>query len=111
MKLHEALEQYEDGLYEPTLIVLYVYADFPGSINFRIIAKNSEGKLARYGVGATATASLMALENWLNEKGCGHPLGDLSTVYRGSSYWQLLTASQFIDFIQHIFQTNKEPEI
>lgn len=111
MKLHEALEQYEDGLYEPTLIVLYTWADFPGAIHFKLIAKNQEGKLARYSVGATATASLKSLENWLNEKGCGNTLDDLNAVYQESSHWQLLTASQFIAFIQHIFQTNKEPEI
>ena len=111
MRLHEALEQYEDGLYEPTLIVLYIQAAFPRAIHFKIIANNQEGKLARYGVGATATASLMALENWLNEKGCGHALEDLDAVYQESSHWQLLTATQFIALIQHIFQTRKEPEI
>ena len=111
MKLHEALEQYEDGLYEPTLIVLYIQAAFPRVIHCKIIAKNQEGKLARYGIGATATVSLMALDSWLNEKGCGHPLEDLDAVYRESSHWQILTASQFVAFVQHIFQTNKEPEI
>ncbi len=111
MKLHEALEQYEDGLYEPALIVLYTWADFPGEIHFRLIAKNPEGKLALYSVGATAKANLKSMENWLNEKGWGHTLDSMDADYKKSSHWQLLTASQFIAFIQHIFQTNKEPEI
>lgn len=111
MKLHEALEQYEDGLYEPALIMLYTGAAFPVAVHFRLIAKNQEDKLALYSVGATAKANLKSMENWLNEKGCGHTLDSLNAVYKESSHWQLLTASQFIAFIQHIFQTNKEPEI
>lgn len=111
MKLHEALEQYEDGLYEPALIVLYTRSVFPGEIHFKLIAKNPEGRLALYGVGAMVTVSLNSLENWLNEKGWGHTPDSLNAVYKESSHWQLLTASQFIAFIQHIFQTNKEPEI
>ena len=111
MKLHEALEQFDDGLYEPTLIVLYTAAAFPKGINFRVIAKNQEGKLARYGVGATDKANLPALETWLTEKGPGHTLDGLAPSLQGSNHWQLLTATQFIALIQHIFQTRKEPEI
>ena len=111
MTLPQAIQQYDEGLFEPYIIVLYSKCTFPGVIHFKVVCNNREGILARYGLGATKTADLKSFVHWLDNKDYGHTLEDLEDCYLYSNHWQIMTATQFVAYIQTIFQNRKDPEI